>query len=165
MIAGQTAAGTITTNQATQLRHVLARLQDATGAGPDRWHPGRFRKQFSATPSAAPLARAALIATAVGIPAVALDDAALLTTELVTNSVVHSGSAWVEVDIALTADRLRIEVSDQDHQAVRPRTPALDGGWGLTIIGELSTRWGVERHDRGKTVWVELQLQKSPATN
>ena len=63
--------------------------------------------------------------------------------------------------ITLGPDVLRIDVSDQDRQTVRPRTPDLEGGWGLMLVGALATRWGVERHSVGKTVWVECDLASS----
>ena len=84
--------------------------------------------------------------------------ARLLVSELVTNSVIHSGSEWVEVSIELDEQRLRIAVSDTASEPIRPRTPDLDGGWGLTLVAECATRWGVERENGGKTIWLELDL-------
>jgi hypothetical protein len=67
---------------------------------------------------------------------------------------------WIEVAIALEAELLRIEVSDSNRRAsLRPRTADIRGGWGLTLIGELATRWGVERQSTGKTVWIEFDLR------
>jgi anti-sigma regulatory factor (Ser/Thr protein kinase) len=127
------------------------------------WHPGQFRKRFKNDLLAPALARSALAATVIGIPVRVFDAAALLTSELVTNSVKHSGSDWIEVAIILGIDGLRIEVSDRNSRTIRPRTPDVDGGWGLTLVGELATRWGVERHSGGKTIWVEFDLM--PAHN
>ena len=157
MIDDQTRSGNLTPGQAAHLRDVVTRLQDANADAETR-HPGRFRKRFPITPLAPSLSRAALAATAVGIRVEVMDDAALLTSELVTNSVTHSRSSWVEVAIVLTMDRLRIEVLDQDTETIRPRTPDATGGWGLTIVGQLATRWGVERSNEGKLIWVELDL-------
>lgn len=160
MIADQARIGNISQAEATKLGHVLARLQSAAlSHTTSAWQPGQFRKRFpndSLTPA---LARAALATTVIGIPFDACDIAALLTSELVTNGVTHSGSEWIEVAITLRTDLLRIEVSDQNSQAIRPRTPDLDGGWGLTLVGELATRWGVERHRAGKTITVEFDLK------
>jgi anti-sigma regulatory factor (Ser/Thr protein kinase) len=88
----------------------------------------------------------------------ALETAALLTDELVTNSVVHSSSGWVEVNVTLAGEGLRIEVSDAGVQTIHPRSADAEGGWGLTLVAELATRWGVERHAGGKTMWIELDL-------
>jgi transcriptional regulator with XRE-family HTH domain len=158
MIADQAVAENISERQAASLRHVLARIQDATLGGGPAWHPGRFIKRFPCTDLAPSLARAAMVATAVGMPAGAFDDALLLTSELVTNSVKHTESEWIELEITLGADRLRIEVSDQSRATIRPRTPGIDGGWGIMIVGEVATRWGVERRKAGKTIWAEFDL-------
>jgi transcriptional regulator with XRE-family HTH domain/anti-sigma regulatory factor (Ser/Thr protein kinase) len=163
MIADQARIGNITQAEASRLGAVLSRIQRAalTDAA-TAWHPGQFRKRFANDALAPALARAALAATVIGIPVQAFDRAALLTSELVTNSVRHSGSSWIEVAIALGPDVLRVDVSDQNSQTIRPRTPDLDGGWGLVLVGELATRWGVERHSAGKTIWIELDLGPAP---
>jgi len=162
MIADQARLGNISAAEAANLARVLSRIQGAASSNTTAaWHPGQFRKRFPNDTLAPALARAALATTAIGTPVDAFDAAALLTSELVTNSVRHSRSEWVEVAITLTTDVLRIEVSDQDRQTVRPRTPDLEGGWGLMLVGELATRWGVERHTAGKTVWVEFDLKPS----
>jgi anti-sigma regulatory factor (Ser/Thr protein kinase) len=160
MISDQATSGRISPRQATNLRNVLARIQDATSVvhAPQSWHPGRFVKRLPSSDLAPSLARAAFVATAIGIPPDVFDDGVLLTSELVTNSVKHANSEWIEIEVTLTTDRLRVEVSDQSHATIRPRTPSVDGGWGLTLIGALATRWGVERLTSGKTMWVEFDL-------
>jgi anti-sigma regulatory factor (Ser/Thr protein kinase) len=161
MIADQARIGGISIEQAAGLRRVLARLQDAaTSAAMANWHPGDFRRRYPCTDLAPTVARAAMMATAVGLPDDALRDACLLISELVTNTVTHSRSAWVDVAINLTADRLRVTISDDDKQSIRPRTPTSESGWGLTLIAELATRWGVEHGDVGKTIWFELDLDR-----
>ena len=159
MIADQARRRSISAAEAANLTRVLSRIEGtASSRTPAAWHPGQFRKRFPNDTLAPALARAALATTAIGIPVDAFDAAALLTSELVTNSVRHSRSDWVDVAITLADDVLRIEVSDQDRQTVRPRTPDLEGGWGLMLVGELATRWGVDRQAAGKTVWVEFDL-------
>jgi anti-sigma regulatory factor (Ser/Thr protein kinase) len=159
MIAAQARIGTISTDQAASLERVLARIQNATSTDAGSpWQPGAFRKRFANDSLAPALARAALATTAIGIPAREFDAAALLTSELVTNSVKHSGSEWVDVAITLGSEVLRIEVSDESRLTVRPRTPDIEGGWGLTLLGKLASRWGVDRHANGKTIWFEFVL-------
>jgi transcriptional regulator with XRE-family HTH domain/anti-sigma regulatory factor (Ser/Thr protein kinase) len=159
MIAAQARSGTISAMQAANLRRVLSRVQQATASDAGAlWQPGEFRKRFPSDPLAPALARAALATTAIGIPADAFEAGALLTSELVTNSVRHSGSDWIDVGITVGIDVLRVEVSDESSRTIRPRTPDVDGGWGLTVIGELASRWGVERRPEGKTIWVEYDL-------
>ena len=164
MIADQVRIGNISGDEAANMSRVLARIQGAVSDDTaSAWHPGQFRKRLPNDSLAPALARAALAATTIGIPVDAFDNAALLTSELVTNSVRHSGSAWVEVSITLGIGTLRIEVSDQSRQTLQPRTPDIDGGWGLRLVGELATRWGVDRQRAGKTIWVELDLT-APST-
>lgn len=161
MIADQARLGRISAPQAAGLRGMLDRIQEIAVSDDGAWHPGEYRKRLPSTTMAPGIARAALAATAVGIPVGAYDDAALLVSELVTNSVTHSGSSAIDLSISVGLDRLRIEVSDQSTQPIRPRTPDDDGGWGLTIVTELAHRWGVERRTDGKTVWVELDLTRT----
>jgi transcriptional regulator with XRE-family HTH domain/anti-sigma regulatory factor (Ser/Thr protein kinase) len=159
MIADQARAGNLSADQAATLGRVLARIQSSTSSDPVApWHPGQFRKRFPNDTLAPALARAALTATALEIPSETFDRAALLVSELVTNSVKHTDSNWIEVAITLGIDVLRVEVSDTDHHPLRPRTPDINGGWGLTLVAELATRWGVERRRAGKTIWIEFDL-------
>jgi anti-sigma regulatory factor (Ser/Thr protein kinase) len=96
------------------------------------------------------------------VPTSVLDDARLLVTELVTNSVCHSGAADDEdvvVRFDLTVGTLRLEVEDPGHDAViAPRAANLEtgGGFGLALVQSLSERWGVERAAGGTRVWAEL---------
>ncbi|MET8908409.1 ATP-binding protein [Micromonospora sp. NPDC004551] len=84
-----------------------------------------------------------------------LDFAALITSELVTNAVQHGGGC-----LALTVQSLdgRVVVSVADGSAIVPRrrAPDPDGGRGITVIEAFSAWWGIEDHDGGKRVWVEL---------
>jgi anti-sigma regulatory factor (Ser/Thr protein kinase) len=91
-----------------------------------------------------------------------LRDAELLVSELVTNSVRHSGSpagADVVVRVSLAAGACRLEVEDSGRGsafASRPPDPAVTG-MGLNLVGMLSERWGVVRsHDAPTRVWAQL---------
>ena len=162
MIADQAQLGHISAEQAASLARALSQIQDATSNDTtSQWYPGNFRKRLPNDARSPALARAALAATTVGIPIIAFDSAELVISELVTNSVKHSDSDWVDVAVNLEADVLRIEVSDTNPQTIRPRPPDRDGGWGLTLIAELANRWGVERHRTGKTIWIEFVLTPS----
>jgi anti-sigma regulatory factor (Ser/Thr protein kinase) len=92
------------------------------------------------------------------------DEAELLTTELVTNALIHADS---EVDLWLREqqDRLRVDVCDWDP---RPPVPApitfteefeseAEHGRGLLIVEALASAWGKAPRGRGKSVWFELQ--------
>jgi transcriptional regulator with XRE-family HTH domain/anti-sigma regulatory factor (Ser/Thr protein kinase) len=158
MIAAQAERGAISVEQAAGLERVLERIQDATSDDVAPWHPGHFAKRFTCDEHAPGLARAALATTAIGMPSDTFDDAALVTSELVTNSVEHASCDSVQVEIVLGVERLRIAVSDQGKQAIRPRPGDGNRGWGLTFIGELASRWGVERRRDGNTIWAEFDL-------
>ena len=86
-----------------------------------------------------------------------LDTALLLTSELVTNAVVHARSP-VSVTIRRILDRLRVEVADVGGGALVLRNPSADatGGRGLQLMDALAASWGTSAFDAGKLVWFEL---------
>lgn len=86
-----------------------------------------------------------------------LDAVVLLVSELVTNSVVHAGTG-AEVAVLLTPDALRIEVSDTGGGTpdLRHAEDDATSGRGLSMVATLSSAWGVERRDPGKTIWFEV---------
>ena len=92
-----------------------------------------------------------------------LEDARLLMTELVTNSVRHSGGTeddFVIVRVHHWRDMCRLEVEDPGSDEViapRPSDLASGSGMGLNIVQMLSERWGVVRAAEGPTrVWAQL---------
>ncbi|MDF6066803.1 ATP-binding protein [Streptomyces sp. NPDC053741] len=65
------------------------------------------------------------------------DDAELIVSELLTNSLIHSGGTQVSLDVRIEDDRLRIEVGDGARR--RPCAPAhpcdeAENGRGLEIV-------------------------------
>jgi anti-sigma regulatory factor (Ser/Thr protein kinase) len=86
------------------------------------------------------------------------DTAALLSSELVTNVVLHARSDMI-VDVDLDDSRLRVSVIDSsDHPARRRETTTAleEHGRGLQIVDALASSWGVNAGPRGKVVWFEL---------
>ncbi|MFF5183118.1 ATP-binding protein [Streptomyces sp. NPDC000345] len=86
------------------------------------------------------------------------ETAELLTSELVTNALVHTDD-----DALLTATvspaGLRVEVRDSVPGRPRPRVPNTgDGthGRGLVLVQSLADSWGVRVQGAGKVVWFEL---------
>ncbi|MGH9031240.1 MAG: ATP-binding protein [Acidimicrobiia bacterium] len=102
---------------------------------------------------------------AAATPPDALEQATLMVSELVTNAVVHASSG-VSLRVH-TGPVTRIEVEDGGGPlvAAAPSTSPPDdvdpGGLGLAIVAALSTRWGTDAADHGKTVWFELNLAVS----
>jgi anti-sigma regulatory factor (Ser/Thr protein kinase) len=92
----------------------------------------------------------------------AVDDAVLVTEELVTNAQRH-GLSPRACRLALTDHGrcLRIEVDDASPAIPRIRTPDLRGGRGLILVDHLASAWGVEYHGRDKTVWAEVALGRA----
>ncbi|MGW6021879.1 SpoIIE family protein phosphatase [Streptomyces sp. NPDC055099] len=94
-----------------------------------------------------------------------VDDAVVLTSELVTNAVVHAGTA-ADVLCLRTEDAVRIEVSDHypereiplQQAAVNMGNPDREGGRGLQLCAALATRWGVDYTPTQKQVWFQLDL-------
>ena len=86
---------------------------------------------------------------------------ALVTSELVTNAIVHAGTAC---DLRLLMDSnggrvvVRLEVTDGGPGEARQREPSTGepGGRGLRLVDQLATRWGSAPTSDGKQVFVEL---------
>ena len=93
---------------------------------------------------------------------VAIETAELLTTELVTNAIVHVGCKS-ELFIRAAGGVVRVEVTDPDDRLPAMAAPNADAlnGRGLVIVNGLASAWGVEPTASGKTVWFEL----SPLSN
>lgn len=92
------------------------------------------------------------------------DDALLITSELVSNAVRHSGGGpadEVEVVAELTSEGVVIAVTDPGRSGSTPARLAAGSAWGgglgLRIVEDLARRWGAERRD-GLRVWAEIAL-------
>jgi anti-sigma regulatory factor (Ser/Thr protein kinase) len=83
--------------------------------------------------------------------------ATLLTSEVVTNAVLHAGTD-VTVDVARDDDCVRIEVFDGSPRMPMPVLVSRDAtsGRGLSIVDALSNSWGMESRPGGKVVWFEF---------
>ncbi|MFD5125645.1 SpoIIE family protein phosphatase [Streptomyces sp. NPDC058385] len=101
-----------------------------------------------------------------------IDDAVVLTSELVTNAVVHAGTS-AEVLCLRTDDGVRVEVADRypereiplQQSAINMGNPDREGGRGLQLCAALATRWGVDYTPTHKLVWFQLALpQRSVGT-
>jgi anti-sigma regulatory factor (Ser/Thr protein kinase) len=91
------------------------------------------------------------------VPEDIADVAVLLTSELVTNVVVHARTP-MRLDLEVDDRTVRVGVLDE-----APRTPALRRahearltGRGMNLVAELAVQWGVDPIPPGKKVWFEL---------
>jgi anti-sigma regulatory factor (Ser/Thr protein kinase) len=97
------------------------------------------------------------------VPASALDDARLLVSELVGNSMRHARlgpNDTIRVTAEVENGRLRVDVIDGGRGGgppvaggIRP-SPGAESGWGLYLVETLATRWG---HGAGR-YWFELEI-------
>ncbi len=97
-----------------------------------------------------------------------VDDALLLTNELVTNAVVHAGTD-VKVSCALGPGYVQIGVTDNHVSRVLPATvsnsaPDKTSGRGLYLMMQISDSWGVEYDRKSKRVWFRLPVPVSSPT-
>ena len=92
-----------------------------------------------------------------------MHDLHLLTTELVTNAVLHAGAGeadTIELRVAAQRDLVRVSVTDaggEDTPTVQQLDLEVPGGMGLFLVEQISSRWGVERAPGGgNRVWFEV---------
>jgi anti-sigma regulatory factor (Ser/Thr protein kinase) len=101
------------------------------------------------------------------LPAPVLDDARLLVSELVANSIKHAGLGpddRIHVKAEIDHGRLRVDVLDGGRAGdsplaggIRP-TPGAESGWGLYLVETVAARWG-----RGPgRYWFELEVHGRP---
>jgi anti-sigma regulatory factor (Ser/Thr protein kinase) len=96
-----------------------------------------------------------------------LEDARLLVSELVTNSIRH-GRLSIDQDIQLRADvegdTLHVEVCDPggafEVQSSLAGMHVEGAGWGLFLVRLLSQRWGVSA-DGSTLVWFDIPLRRA----
>lgn len=93
----------------------------------------------------------------------AADTAALLTSELVTNAMLHTNSGTADGTVTIVvvdvADGLMVEVIDDgapDHGPEVQGDRYAAHGHGLFLVEQLAARWGYLRDVAGTTVWFQL---------
>ncbi|MER7770049.1 ATP-binding protein [Kitasatospora sp. NPDC096140] len=94
-----------------------------------------------------------------GVPELS-DTAELLSSELVTNALLHTTKGAVFDAVLGSDDRLRIEVQDGASRLPgRRRDPEAEyatSGRGLMLVEALADSWGVQLRGDGKITWFEL---------
>jgi anti-sigma regulatory factor (Ser/Thr protein kinase) len=92
------------------------------------------------------------------------DDVGLVTSELVSNAIVHAGTDTIQVDAFADADEHEglyvVEVWDADflvRPVLRRPSPESVGGRGLWVVEQVADGWGVrfDHDDGGKVVYAE----------
>ncbi len=121
--------------------------------------------QLRPEPDSPAMARQALWRLAHQVPGPVLEDIRLLVSELVTNSVRHAGlgpDATIGLRVDVLPERIRVEESDPGP-GFEPggESPSIyqDSGWGLYLVEQVATRWGVELEDATR-VWFEIDRDR-----
>lgn len=92
-----------------------------------------------------------------------VDTARLLTSELVTNAVLHA-----RTEMTLTVEEqgrgVRIAVTDRSpvSPALRHHSATATTGRGLRLLNQLADAWSVTSDNGGKTVWFSLTADRDP---
>ena len=97
-----------------------------------------------------------------------VDDAVLLTSELVTNAVVHAGTS-LDVTCRLTSGELEVAVRDRHPARTLPDIPSTastsaERGRGLLLPSALASSWGVTYARIAKAVWFRMSLARDEET-
>jgi anti-sigma regulatory factor (Ser/Thr protein kinase) len=91
------------------------------------------------------------------------DTAALLTSEVVTNSVLHARTP-MDLVVRRLRDGVAIEVTDGSRTQPRVRRARTDStnGRGIALLEQLASTWGVTIHGTGKTVRFTVTGDRDP---
>ncbi|MBB2901172.1 serine phosphatase RsbU (regulator of sigma subunit)/anti-sigma regulatory factor (Ser/Thr protein kinase) [Kineococcus radiotolerans] len=145
------------------------RAADGTGAPGDRRAPAEAVASRTLTLPAEPQSpsRARQVVrrtcTRSGWTGADVDTAVLLTSELVTNAVVHGRSETL-LTVRATPEVLRVEVWDDNHRVpeLLEQDESALSGRGLHLVQACADDWGVQwptrAHDVGKGVWFTLHV-------
>ena len=107
--------------------------------------------------------------TELPVPPSTLDDARLLVSELVANSMRHARvgpNDTIRVTAEVENGTLRVDVIDGGRGGAPPvaggirPNPGAESGWGLYLVETLATRWG---HGAGR-YWFELEIDGSTSS-
>ena len=95
------------------------------------------------------------------------DVAILLTSELVTNAVMHEAGETINLVITCGYGQLGVDVHDTSCELPVPvdGPPDAETGRGLVLVASLSSSWGYYRTPTGKAVYFTLALAGSSGEN
>lgn len=117
------------------------------------------RANLDPVPASVGLARSLVRESLAGFDNDARDVALLLTSELVTNAVMHA-STEVKVTVAVADGVAEVGVTDSSSAVptMRRSTWRAEGGRGLRLVDLLTQEWGVTPLPGGKQVWFRLDI-------
>ena len=105
----------------------------------------------------------AFVAKVLGEHSPIVDAAVLLTSEIVTNAVMHSNSrcpgGTVQLVMIEIGDGVRVDVADDGSDLSAPVVKGdiyASDGHGLFLVQNLAHQWGYVRDEVGTTVWFWL---------
>jgi anti-sigma regulatory factor (Ser/Thr protein kinase) len=106
-----------------------------------------------------PVARHWIAAHLRDLPPEVVECAGLLTSELVTNAVLHAGTPLC-VTLHILPGRIRVDVADGSTSlpALKDYGREAATGRGLTLFDTLASNWGVQAVEGGKIVWFEVPV-------
>ncbi len=106
-----------------------------------------------------PAARHWIAAHLRGLPREVSEAASLLTSELVTNAVLHAATP-IRLTLHTMGDRIRVDVADGNPSLPTRKEYGRDAatGRGLRLFDALASDWGVQTLGEGKVVWFELPV-------
>jgi anti-sigma regulatory factor (Ser/Thr protein kinase) len=111
-------------------------------------------------PDAAAKARRGLSGLRSDLDAPLMETLRLLVTELVTNSVRHTGADAVMLKVLVGNGAVWTEVTDGGPGFDPPAADTAEADrtrWGLFLVERLAERWGVNQGGHGTKVWFELR--------
>jgi anti-sigma regulatory factor (Ser/Thr protein kinase) len=116
-------------------------------------------RHFPAVPESAGAARTFVRTFLHDCPDDLVDSAVLLTSELVTNAIVHAKTAF-ELELTSPDARVHIAVTDdsRDLPSVESHEALDEHGRGIPLVASQADDWGIEATRFGKTVWFSLTL-------
>jgi len=127
-----------------------------------------FHLHLDPAPRRVEAARAFVAEHAPPLPSATHDALLLLTSELVTNAVLHARTP-LEVGIAVAEQSVLVTVFDLDLDltwATQQPYARREGGWGLGLVAALAEASDLEPHaDGGKTAWFRLPRGELPTVN
>ncbi|WP_225847489.1 SpoIIE family protein phosphatase [Streptomyces sp. HPF1205] len=148
---------------------LLARYEEAgDGAAPRTAQLHVQRRDLRGVGEARGFVRGRLCEWGLGDPTGLADDLELITSELVTNALIHAGSD-VDLRLRVHGDRVRLEVRDSDSDPPVPTAYSLteegsaraEHGRGLFLVDALARTWNTSPSGRGKTVWLEMDVPEA----